>query len=1038
MLERVITWSLQNRFLVIVLSLALVGAGAWSLVHLPIDAFPDTTPCMVQVNVVAPALSPEEIEQQVTAAVERALAGLPQLRELRSVSKFGFGQVNTIFADEVDVYRARQMIAERLASLELPEGVPRPELGPISSGLGEIFHYLVSSETASLTELTTLHDWQIKPALQSVPGVAEVNTWGGQRLQYEVRVDPARLVKYDLTLDDLTDALRHNNLTVGGGNIVQAGELHLVQGVALTTNEQQIGDIVVAARDGIPIRVRDVAEVGAGHAIRRGAVTANGRGEVVLGLGFLLMGENAHAVTQRLEAKLDEVRKTLPPGVDVRVVYERTELVDQVIATVRKNLFEGALLVIAVLFLFLGNLRAGLLVALAIPLSMLFAFNGMLRFGVAASLLSLGAIDFGLVVDSSVILVENAVRRLGIAADTRDVRSIVRDAALEVRRPTMFGELIIMSVYLPILLLEGVEGKLFRPMALTVLFALASSLVFSITLTPVLASLLLSRRVRERENWLVRAAQWLYRPLLRFALRFRVATLVACAALLAFGAWRAVHLGAEFVPRLYEHDIALNAVRLAGIALDESVRYNTRMEAFIRERFPDEVRDVWSRTGTAQLSTDPMGLEVADLFVRLTPQERWRRAPSQAELTDLMSRELADFPGQNLVFTQPIEMRVNEMLAGIRSDVGVKLFGDDLEVLRAKASEVQAVLESIPGSADVATEQLTGLPILAVEVDQDAIARHGVPARHVLEVVEALGGIRVGEIRQDPRRFDLVVRLPERYRDDPDALRTALITTAAGERIPLQRLARVRQTEGPATINREQQKRRVVVQANVRGRDLGSFVAEAQRALAERVTMPPGYSLALGGQYEHLIRAAQRLTVIIPLTLAIILTLLFLSTKSIVDTLVVFTGAPLAAFGGVLSLWMTGQPFTISAGVGFIAVSGVSVLNGLVLVATIRQQVAHGLALNDAIEKTRLMRLRPILMTGLVAALGFVPMALNTGIGAEVQRPLALVVIGGVIADNVLTLLVLPALYSLVGPRARARRAAHADDAEVLAAASAR
>jgi len=1017
MLEWIITWSLRNRFLVVAMSLALIGSGLFAMSRLPMDAFPDATPVIVQVNIVVPALSPVEIEQQVTLPVERALGGLSKLTEIRSVSKFGFGQVNTIFEDGTSVHLARQMVSERLNGVELPSGADRPSLGPVSTGLGEIFHYIITSEKRSLVELTTLQDWVIRPQLQSVGGVAEINTWGGERKQYQVLVEPDRLIKYDLTIDHVITALKENNLSVGGGSISSSGELHLVQGLSLPTNEEEIGGIVITAHDGVPIYVHDVADVREGHAIRHGGVTANGRGEVVQGLGFMLMGENAREVSRRLEERLDEVRKSLPPDVEVKVVYERTELVEKVIATVERNLLEGALLVIAVLFIFLGDLRAGLIVALAIPLSLLFAFNLMLQVGISASLLSLGAIDFGLIVDSSVISVENSLRKLAHKNDRRSVVEIVRDAAVEVRRPTMFGELIIMVVYLPILLLEGVEGKLFRPMALTVVFALLSSLIFSVTLTPVLSSLLLKRSVRERENPVVRAAQALYRPLLRMALRFRVATVMGCGGILAWGVFLAARLGSEFVPRLYEMAIVFNAVRLSGISLEESIRYNTQIEKLLLERFPDEIRDVWSRTGTPDVATDPMGLEVTDFFITLTPREQWTRAKTQTELASAIDAELVGLPGQNVTFTQPIEMRMNEMIAGVRADLGVKIFGDDLETLRQKGTEVRGVLEALPGAEDVSVEQMTGLPVVEVKVDQLAIARHGIAAKRVLDLIEAIGGITVGQIRQDQRRFDLVVRLPEHYRTDPEAIANILLPAPDGQRVPIGSLAHVRQTEGPATINREWAKRRIVVQTNVRGRDLGSFVVQARRAVEERVKLPAGYFFQFGGQYQNLIRASQRLMIVIPISLTMIFILLYLSTHSVRDSLIVFTGAPFAALGGVIALWYRAMPFTISAGIGFIAVSGVSVLNGLVLVSTIRQRLADGAELNQAIEETRLIRLRPILMTALVAALGFVPMALNVGVGAEVQRPLATVVIGGVISDNLLTLLVLPALYSLFGPR---------------------
>ncbi len=1022
MLNWIIGWSLRHRFLVIVFALALAAAGAWSVSHLPIDAFPDTTPVQVQVSTVAPSLGAEEVERQITFAVESAISGLPRLENVRSISKFGLSQVTVTFQDGTDIYFARQLVNERLAAVELPEGIDRPELGPVATALGEVFHYIVTGagdNPPTLAELTTLQNWVIRPQLATVPGVAEVNTWGGRVRQLQVVVEPARLIQYDLTLDDVVDALRSNNLSVGGGIIARAGEASVVQGVALTSTPEHVENVVITARAGVPVRIRDVATVQEGHEIRRGGVTANGEGEVVLGLGFMLMGENSHEVTRRLERRLEEIRAGLPDNVEVRIVYERTELVDRVIETVKENLAVGALLVVAVLFAFLGSLRAGLIVALAIPLSMLFSFSAMLQTGIAASLLSLGAIDFGLVVDSSVIMVENCVRHLGreraaSGLHQRAIIDIVRDAAIEVRRPTMFGELIIIVVYLPILLLEGVEGKLFRPMALTVVFALAASLILSLTLMPVLCSLFIPRTVRECENRLVRVLQWTYRPLIRLSLRFRITTVLFGAGIIALGVVLALRLGTAFVPRLYEEAIAVNTVRLAGVSLDESLRYGTRIERMLLEQFPDEIDGIWSRTGTAEVATDPMGLEVTDVFIQLHPRSQWTRARTQAELTVQMAAAMDELPGMRAIFTQPIEMRMNEMTAGIRSDLGVKIFGDDLDTLLALAGQVQSIVESIPGASDVVTEQITGQPVLEVQVDQDAIGRYGVSAQHVLEIVEAIGQVEVSQVRDGQRRFDLIVRLPERYRQDPDAVREILIPTATGERIPLQSLARIRETEGPSTINREWGKRRITVQANVRGRDLGGFVREARERIALDVPMPIGYYTTYGGQYEHLERASQRLMIIVPLCLGAILVLLYLSTESVRDSLIVLTGAPFAAFGGVVALLVSNLDFTISAAVGFIAVSGVSMLSGLVLVSTIRHKIDEGLPVDEAIEQTRLIRLRPILMTGLVAALGFVPMALNTGIGAEVQRPLAVVVIGGIIADNVLTLLVVPALYSLV------------------------
>ena len=1014
LLERLIDLCLAHRPVVLVLTGLLVVAGAAALRRLPLDAFPDTTPVQVTVDTVAPTLSPLEVERRITTPVEAALNGLPGLREARSVSKFGFSQVTLVFADEVDVWLARQVVAERLGTVELPEGIARPTLGPVSTGLGEVFHYLVRGEGKSLAELRTVHDWMIRPPLSAVPGVAAVNAWGGEVRQVHVVVDPDRLLQHDLTVDDVVAGLRANNLSVGGGVMARGGEATLVQGLALVGGVADVEAIVVAARDGVPVLVRDVARVEEGHEVRRGAVTAGGRGEAVLGLGFMLMGENSREVTVRLAERLEEVRPTLPEGVEVEAVYARTGLVDQVLATVRRNLLEGALLVVAVLFAFLGSLRAGLIVALAIPLSMLFAFDAMLRFGVAGSLMSLGAIDFGLVVDSSVIMVENAARRLAEDASGRPVREVVRDAAVEVRRPTLFGELIIMIVYLPILGLEGVEGKLFRPMALTVIFALLGSMLLSVTLVPVLASLVLRRRAgAPGENLLVRALQRAYRPLLDGALR-RPGPVLAAAALAVVGAgWLATRLGSEFVPRLREGAIVINTVRLASVSLEESVRYGTQLERLLLDAFPDEVERVWTRSGAAEVATDPMGVELSDVYVTLAPRARWTRARSQDELVQAMSLVVGRLPGMKAIFTQPIEMRANEMIAGVRADLGIKLFGDDFELLERKALEVQRVVAALPGAADVAAEQLTGLPVLQVTVDRPALARHGIHAREVLEAVSMVGALPVGEVVEGARRFDLALRLDERWSADPEALGELLLTAPDGQRVPLSSLARLELVEAPSTIQHEWGKRRIVVQANARGRDLGGFVADVRRALA-RVELPPGYRFAFGGQFEHLERARARLAVVVPVALLLVLSLLYLTYGRALDALRVFTGVPFAAVGGVAALWLRGLPFSISAAVGFVALSGVSVLGDMVLVSTIRQLLARGLPPDEAIRGAAATRLRPVLMTSLVAALGFLPMALATGVGAEVQRPLATVVIGGMASSTLLTLFVLPVLFSVL------------------------
>ncbi len=1013
MLNRVIRWSLDHRLAVIIAWALVAVLGVIAFLRLPLDAFPDTTPVQVQVNTVAPALSPLEIERQVSTPLEQAISGLPKLREVRSASRFGMSQVTVIFAEGTDIYRSRQVVMERVQGVALPSGIERPQLGPVATGLGEVFHYLLTAKDKTLAELRTLHDWVVKPQMRSVAGVAEVNTWGGDERRIEIVVDPEELAKRGLTMDRLIEAVERNNANVGGGAIDQAGESSLVQGVGIVTTLQDIEAIVITAREGVPVRVADVARVMEGREIRRGAVTADGKGEAVLGLGFMLMGENSHDVTTRIKARLEEVKKTLPRGVEVAAAYDRTSLVDKVLHTVEKNLFEGAILVIAVIFVFLGNIRAGLIVALAIPLSMLFAFDLMLRFGIAGSLMSLGAIDFGLIVDSSIIMIENSARRLSEDQSGRSIIDVVRDAAIEVRKPTMFGELIIMIVYLPILALEGVEGKLFRPMALTVIFALLGSMLMSLTLMPVLASYSLRRKKEEREPFLVRRLKEIYLPVLGFALRRRAAVLAIALACLGGAGLLAARLGSEFVPRLMEGSIVINTVRLASVSLDESVRYGSHLERALLEKFPHEIERIWTRTGSAEIATDPMGVELSDIFLTLKPREKWRRARTQGELVAAMEKELKSFPGMRMIFTQPIEMRVNEMIAGIRSDVGIKIFGDDFETLKAKAKEVEKAVKAIPGAADVSVEQVTGQPILQVEVDRSATARYGIPAREILEVVEALGGRNVGMLQEGERRFPLAVRIADRYRASSEDIGRILVTAGSGERIPLSLLTRIKSSEGPSTINREWGKRRVVVQSNVRGRDVGSFVADVRKAIEREVKLPSGCYIRYGGQFENLQRAQQRLLIVVPVALALIFILLYFTYGRVLDAARVFTGVPFAAVGGIVALWLRDIPFSISAGVGFVALSGVSVLGDMVLVSAVRDLLAQGMPLMEAIRKAAEQRLRPVLMTALVASFGFIPMALNTGIGAEVQRPLATVVIGGVVSSTLLTLLVLPVLYAV-------------------------
>lgn len=1016
MLNWIIDISLRHRLFVIAGVFAMAAVGGLSLRYLDIDAFPDTTPVQVQINTVTPALGPEEVEQRITFPIEQSIGGLPGLENMRSVSKFGFSQVVVTFEDGTDIYFARQLINERLATVELAAGIGRPKMGPVATGLGEVFHYVVTGKGNDVTDLRTIHDWFIRPKMRTVKGVAEINSWGGYEKQYQVRINPNLLIKYDLTFDAVVRAVEENNRNVGGGNVREGTQSVLVQGLGRTVNVEQIKGIVIAANDGVPIRVGDVGEVTIGAEIRRGAVTADGKGEVVMGLGFMRMGENAHEVTWAMKHRLDEIKATLPANVEVQPVYDRTELVDQVIKTVKSNLFEGGLLVIAVLFAFLGNLRAALIVALAIPLSMLFAFAGMLRFGIAASLLSLGAVDFGMIVDSSVVMIENCVRHIAHGDNQRrSMTDVVRDAAVEVRKPTMFGELIIMIVYLPILTLEGIEGKLFRPMALTVIFALIGSMFLSLTLMPVLASLILPQRVEEREPLLMRIAHRIHAPILWFSMHHKTLVMgfAACVLFLAFG-MIAPNLGSEFVPRLSEGAIAISVVRLTGTDLEDSINYNTQMEKTVLAAFPDEVEHAWSRIGTAEIATDPMGIELTDMFMTLKPRKKWKQAHTQAELTTLIERHLRDMPGQRLVFLQPIEMRMNEMVSGIRTDVAVKLYGDDLEVLAAKGKEIEAILNRVPGNADVSTEQITGQPVLQIKLNQQQLARHGVPAKVVTDMIESIGSKPLGEVIEGQLRFPLVARLPEEMRAGSSGIGSILVPTASGERLPLARLADIRVVQGPSTITREWGQRRITVSANVRGRDIGSFVAEAQARVREQLKLPPGrYFTEFGGQFEHLKRARTRLMIVVPVAAILIFTLLYLTYHNFVDALRVFTGVPFGWVGGIFALWLRDMPFSISAAIGFIALSGVAVLDDMILVSYVRQLRNKGLSLDQAVMQAAITRLRPVLMTTLVASLGFLPMAFSTGMGAEVQRPLATVVIGGVIGAMVMSLLVLRVLYLL-------------------------
>ncbi|CAM2007571.1 efflux RND transporter permease subunit [Acanthopleuribacter pedis] len=1012
MLTRLIEACLAHRPIVLLITFIVAAFGLVSLSRLPFDAFPDTTPIQVQVNTTAPALAPLEIERQITFPLEQAIAGLPGLQQVRSISKFGYSQITVIFEDGIDIYLARQVVGERIATAEIPPGIDRPTLGPVATGLGEVFQYLIRSETLSPQELRTLHHWVVRPQMVQVPGVAEINTWGGFEKQYHVLVDPLRLAKYRLTLDDLADLLQRANRNAGGGVLNVSGAAQLIQGRGLVSSVADLEGMVVAQVNGTPIYLRDVADIALGSEIRRGAVTADGEGEVVLGLGFMLMGENSREITLRLKERLAEVQKGLPDTVTLEPVYRRTDLVDQVLDTVAENLFEGALLVVAILFAMLGNLRAGLIVALAIPLSMLFAFNAMLQVGIAGSLMSLGAIDFGLVVDSSVIMIENAARRLEEDRGRRSVLEVVRDAAVEVRKPTLFGELIIAIVYLPVLTLEGVEGKLFRPMALTVIFALLGSMIVSVTLMPVLASYALQRGAGHTRP---RFALWLerrYAALLGRFLKVRRVVLITTALIVVGAGFLATQLGTAFVPRLREQAIVINTVRMAGVSLEESVRYGTHIEKLLLAAFPDEIAHIWTRTGTGEITTDPMGLEVSDVFITLTPCDQWRKGETQDALMAAMEGALYGLPGMRSIFTQPIEMRVNEMVAGVRADIAVKLFGDDFEVLRREGDRIRERMEAIPGAADVTLEQLTGWTMLVLEVDRAAAGRHGVPVAEILAYIDSLGTRRVGRVVEGQRTFDLVLKWQDAARESVETVGRIPVLTASGKQIPLSNLVTIKTVEGPATVNREWAKRRIMVQANVRDRDIGSFVKELRAALDQDLQLPVGYTTQIGGQFENMERAMQRLSMVVPLSFLLVFSLLYLTYGRIGHVLRIFTGIPFGAVGGIAALWLTDTPFSVSAGIGFIALSGVSVLGDMVLVSRVTQLQKQGQPLLTAVREAARTRMAPVLMTGLVAALGFVPMAMNTGVGAEIQRPLALVVIGGMTTATVATLFVLPLLYA--------------------------
>lgn len=1036
MIDVILKLALARRYLVIGLTLLMAAVGLWQAQRLPMDAVPDITNVQVQINTEAAGYSPLETEQRLTLLIENAMAGLPKLEYTRSVSRYAISQVTVVFKDGTDIYWARQLVSERLQGVrdQLPDDVS-PALGPISTGLGEIFMYTVSADatarksdgTAYSTEdLRTLQDFTIKPQLVKVSGVTEVNSMGGFVRQYVVEPDPGKLLAFKLTMAELAEVLRRNNSNVGAGYIERHGQQWLVRSPGQLKNLQDIASLVVAKRDDGPVRLSDVAQVSIGRELRTGAALQNGE-ETVLGTVFMLMGENSRTVSKAVSERLAQINQSLPAGVKAEAVYNRSSLVDQTISTVQKNLFEGAVLVIVVLFVFLGNLRAAFITALVIPLSMLFAISGMAMNRVSGNLMSLGAIDFGLMVDGAVIVVENCLRRLGMAQhqvnrllSSKERLAVVYQATREVFSPAVFGVLIIMLVFMPIFALSGVEGKMFHPMAFTVIAALLGALILAVTFVPAAIALLVRGKVAEQDSRLMQTLKQGYRTVLQLGLRHALPAAALALLLVLTSLWQASKMGTEFMPQLDEGDVALHALRVPGTGLEQSLQMQQLLEREIASL--PQVGRVFSKIGTAEIATDPMPPSVADTFLIIKPREQWPDPGlSKADFLEQLRQKIEAVPGNKYEFTQPIEMRFNELIAGVRTDVAVRIYGDDLAVLTALGEQAAAILSAVPGAVDVRMEQATGLPLLSIEPERDHLALLGIDVATVQQTVQtAVGGQQLGQIFEGDKRFGLLMRLAEPARSDPAALARlpVALPNDAGQNeltyVPLGEIATLAQSMGPNQVNRESGKRNMVVTANVRARDLGSFIAEAQQALQSELALPTGYWLGYGGTFEQLQSATDRLTWLVPLTLLLIFALLFSALNSAKDALVVFSGVPLALTGGIAALLLRDMPLSISAAVGFIALSGIAVLNGVVMMAMIQQLRSQGMALLQAIEQGAVQRLRPVLMTALVASLGFVPMALNTGTGAEIQRPLATVVIGGILTSTLLTLVVLPALYQLV------------------------
>ncbi len=1048
MLETIIKKSIAHRWLVLISVLAICALGIYNFNRLPIDAVPDITNVQVQINTSADGYSPLEVEQRITFPVETVLAGIPKLDYTRSLSRYGLSQVTVVFEDGTDIFFARQQIAERLQQIksEIPEGL-EPIMGPISTGLGEIYFYTVEAEEGALKEdgteytpmdLLTVQNWIIVPQLRNLKGVVEVNTIGGYEKQFHVQPFPDRLLSYDLSIHEVIAALEANNDNAGAGYIERNGEQYLVRIPGQVEGLEDIRNIIVAKRDELTIRVQDVADVSLGAPLRTGAATQNGE-EIVLGTAMMLMGENSRDVSYRVGEKLKEVAASLPKGVVVKPIYDRTTLVEKTIKTVEKNLAEGALLVIVILFLLLGNFRAALITALVIPVSMLMTITGMVENKVSGNLMSLGALDFGLIVDGAVIIIENCLRRFGMEQHklgrllTREERfDLASKATAEVIKPSIFGILIITVVYLPIFSLTGVEGKMFHPMAFTVVFALLSAMLLSITFVPAAVATFITGKVHEKENIAIRGAKKAYEPALKWSIAHPAPVVGGAILLVILSLFTATRMGSEFVPNLDEGDIAIQALRAPGTSLSESVRMQSFMEKMLVEKFP-EVDTVIARIGTAEVATDAMPPNIADTYVLLKKRKDWPDpSKSKDKLVEEMEVALEGIPGSNYEFSQPIQLRFNELISGVRSDVAVKIYGDDLEQLVKSANDILGVVQNIDGAAGAKVEQVTGLPVLSIVPDRKRMDLYGLNIADVQEIVQtAMGGREAGTVFEGDRRFDLIVRLPEALRSNIDALDRLPIPLPNAEQdgvdetpdyVPLGEVADISIIYGPNQVSRENGKRRIVVTSNVRGRDLGSFVGEIREQITTNVTLPAGYWTEYGGTFEQLISAKQRLSIVVPISLLLIFGLLFMAFNSARAALLIFSGVPLALTGGIAALWLRDIPLSISAGVGFIALSGVAVLNGVVMLSFIRDLEQQGKPLQEAIIEGALTRLRPVLMTALVASLGFVPMALNTGAGAEVQRPLATVVIGGIISSTILTLLVLPALYKWFPSRLNLRR----------------